>query len=130
MSSNFLIGQDCAVSVFLIFCIVLMEMASKKRNYSLKSKLDIIRSYERGVTGKCLPAIAKVNRISIETLRGWFNKREELDKALLNTNVEAQKARRFDKLQAKKAETKKLSKSTTDSIKLINAVISHFGHES
>ena len=96
MSSNFLIGQDCAVSVFFILCIVLMEMTSKRRNYSLKTKLDIIRSYEKGVTGKGLPAIAKANGISIETLRGWVNKREELEAALLNVDVEAQKARRLN----------------------------------
>jgi hypothetical protein len=73
-----------------------MEMASKRRNYSLKTKLDIIRSYERGVTGKGLPASAKVNRVSIETLRGWFNKREELEAALLHADVETQKARRLN----------------------------------
>jgi hypothetical protein len=31
---------------------------------------------------KGLPAIAKANGISIETLRGWVNKGEELEAAL------------------------------------------------
>jgi transposase-like protein len=84
------IGQDCAVTVFLAFCIVLTEIASKRRNYSLKTKLDIIRSYEKGVTGKGLPAVAKANGISIETLRGWVVKREEFEAALLNADVETQ----------------------------------------
>jgi transposase-like protein len=84
------------VTDFLILFIVLTEMASKRRNYSLKTKLDIIRSYEKGVTGKGLPAIAKANGISIETLRGWVNKREELEAALLNADVETRKARRLN----------------------------------
>jgi transposase-like protein len=71
-------------------------MASKRRNYSLKTKLDVIRSYEKGVTGKGLPAIAKANGISIETLRGWVKKREELEAALLNADVETRKARRLN----------------------------------
>jgi hypothetical protein len=75
MRSNFLIGQDCAVTVFLIFCSVLTGMA---RNYSLKTKLDIIRSYKKGVIGKRLPAIVKANGISIETLREWVSLEKNL----------------------------------------------------
>jgi hypothetical protein len=78
-----LIAKNCAVPAFFIFC----------RNYSLKTKLHIIRSYEKGVTGKGLPAIAKADGISIETLQGWVNKRDELEAALLNPDAETQKAK-------------------------------------
>jgi hypothetical protein len=40
----------------------------KKKELLFENKLDIIRSYEKGVTGKVLPAIATANGISIETL--------------------------------------------------------------
>jgi transposase len=86
-------NEVTTVTVFLILFIVLTEMASKRRNYFLKTKLEIIRSYEKGVTEKGLPAIAKANGISIETLRGWVNKREELEAALLNADVETQMTR-------------------------------------
>jgi Transposase len=72
-------NEVTTVTVFLILLIILTEMASKRRNYSLKTKLDIIRSYEKGVTGK---VIAKANGKSNETLQGWVNKREELEAAL------------------------------------------------
>jgi hypothetical protein len=48
------------------------------RNYSLKTKLDIIRSYKKGVIGKRLPAIVKANGISIETLREWVSLEKNL----------------------------------------------------
>jgi hypothetical protein len=43
-------NEVTTVTVFLILFIVLTEMASKRRNYSLKTKLDIIRTHEKGVT--------------------------------------------------------------------------------
>jgi hypothetical protein len=75
-------NEVTTVTVFLNFFIDLTEMASKRRNYSLKTKLDLIRSYEKAVTGKGLPTIAKANGISIQKLQGWANKREELEEAL------------------------------------------------
>jgi Tc5 transposase DNA-binding domain/Helix-turn-helix domain len=68
----------------------------KEKELLFEKKLDIIRSYEKGVTGKGLPAIAKANGISIETLKGWVNKREELEAALLNADVETRKARHLN----------------------------------
>jgi transposase len=62
----------------------------------LKTKLEMVRPYQKGVTGKGRPAIAKANGISIETLWGWVNKREELEAALLNDDVETWTARRVN----------------------------------
>jgi Tc5 transposase DNA-binding domain len=61
----------------------------------LKTKLDAIRSYEKGVKGRGLPSVAAANGISVDTLRGWINKRGELEAALANNEVETRKARRL-----------------------------------
>jgi hypothetical protein len=62
-------------------------------NNSLKTKLDIIRSYKKGVKGRGLPAVTKEHGLSVETLQGWIKKRAELESALVNNGVETRKAK-------------------------------------
>jgi hypothetical protein len=62
----------------------------KRKSYSIKSKLDIIRSYEKGSSGKGLPSI-----ISRDTLRGWIAKKDQLEAALKDQNIESRKVRRL-----------------------------------
>ena len=70
-------------------------MSAKRRNYTIKNKLDIIRSYEKGVVGKGLPALAREHGISRDTLRGWLNKKQELEDALNDSEIETRKVRRL-----------------------------------
>jgi Tc5 transposase DNA-binding domain len=70
-------------------------MPPTRRNYSLKNELDILRSYEKGVKGRGLPAVAAASGISVDTLRGWIKKRGDLEAALANNDVETRKARRL-----------------------------------
>jgi hypothetical protein len=78
------------------FCFVLLViMSAKRRNYTIKNKLDIIRSYQKGVVGKGLPALSREHGISRETLRGWLKKKQELEDALKDQEIETRKVRRL-----------------------------------
>jgi hypothetical protein len=57
--------------------------------------LDIIRSYEKGFSGKGLPALAREHGISRDTLRGWLNKKQKLEAALKDQEIETRKVRRL-----------------------------------
>ncbi len=70
-------------------------MPPKRKSYTIKTKLDIIRSYERGTSGKGLPALAKEHGISRDTLRGWIKKKGELESALEDDEIESRKVRRL-----------------------------------
>jgi len=70
-------------------------MSGKRKNYTIKTKLDIIRSYEKGFSGKGLPALAREHGISRDTLRGWLNKKQKLEAALKDQEIETRKVRRL-----------------------------------
>jgi hypothetical protein len=43
-------------------------MSDKRKSYTIKQKLDMIRGYDKGVTGKGVPALAKQFGISKDTI--------------------------------------------------------------
>jgi hypothetical protein len=75
------------------FVLMIQVMAPTRKNYSLKTKLDVIRSYQKVVNGCGLPSLAAANGRSVGTLRGWINKRQELEAALANNDIETRKGR-------------------------------------
>jgi CENP-B N-terminal DNA-binding domain len=72
---------------------VAKAMPTKRKKYSLKMKLEIIRLYKKGFAGRGLQTIAKIYEICVDTLQGWIKKKEELVASLINGEDESQKAR-------------------------------------
>jgi transposase-like protein len=71
--------------------------ADKKRvSYSLDFKRAVVNEYERNVPGRGFHALAKKHKIpSASIVRGWYDKREELDAVSKDRQVCARVMRRF-----------------------------------
>ncbi len=70
-------------------------MSDKRKSYTIKQKLDMIRGYEKGVPGKGVPALAKQFGISKDTIRGWIKDKDKLIEALNTQSIETRKVRRL-----------------------------------
>jgi transposase-like protein len=68
---------------------------AKRRTYSLKFKLDIIREYEAGVTGQGFTALSKKFGLSRSVIRGWWSQREALKASLKDDDILTRKSRRL-----------------------------------
>ncbi|GBG76663.1 hypothetical protein CBR_g22880 [Chara braunii] len=58
------------------------ENPPKRKNYSIKTKLEIISTYAKGVSGYGIGALSKKHGVDPSTLRGWIDKKAELEAAL------------------------------------------------
>ena len=68
----------------------------KRKSYSLKFKHDVISEYQPGLKGKGFAAIAKkYGDLSTGTIRGWYKKRDEIEQALKNREVQTRASRRL-----------------------------------
>jgi hypothetical protein len=75
---------------------VVFDMAPAKRsNYTIKQKVDIIREHKKGVKGFGLPALSKKYNIPRDTLRGWLEKKSELEALLQNPTSQSRRCRRL-----------------------------------
>lgn len=71
------------------------ECESKRKSFTVKYKLDALGQYMPGVKGKGFAAVAKRFGVSSSTLRGWYDKREELSAQLQNKTFKSRTSRRL-----------------------------------
>jgi transposase len=64
-------------------------------NYTIKQKSDIINEYKKNVKGCGFKAIAAKHNISIGTIRGWVDKKKDIEESLIDRNNQSKKQRRL-----------------------------------
>ena len=68
----------------------------KRKSYTVKRMLDILREYEPGARGKGFLALSKKHNISRSTLEGWYRKRSELEENLKNRTTKSRNRRQVE----------------------------------